>query len=86
MFCQVTDAKYIKDYCIHFRFNDGVEGQVDLLPHLRGEVFEPLKDKELFSKVHLDSWSTIQWPNGADLAPEFLYKLITGKYPDYVRH
>lgn len=86
MFCEVKDVKYLKDYSLHLRFNDGVEGDVDLMPHLKGEVFEPLKDQALFSKVSLDSYSTIQWPNGADLAPEFLYKLVTGKYPDYVRH
>jgi hypothetical protein len=37
-------------------------------------MFEPLKDKAIFSKVKVDEdLETITWENGADLAPEFLY-------------
>ncbi|PSR05108.1 MAG: hypothetical protein BRD50_01835 [Bacteroidetes bacterium SW_11_45_7] len=42
--------------------------------HLWGEVFEPLKDKEVFQNFHLNPW-TIEWENGADFAPEFLHEL-----------
>ena len=40
-------------------------------------MFEPLKDLSLFSQVKLDTeLDTIIWPNGADLAPEFLHELL----------
>jgi hypothetical protein len=71
---KVTDAKYVKDYIVWLRFSDGAEGEIDLQNELFGEIFEPLRDKEIFKQfvLHPD-WLTIAWPNGADFAPEFLY-------------
>ncbi|WP_445768349.1 DUF2442 domain-containing protein [Rheinheimera sp.] len=40
---------------------------------LNGPVFEPLKEITVFRKVSVDpELETVVWPNGADLAPEFL--------------
>ena len=73
MLLHVTDAKYLRDYVIWLRFNDGAEGEIDLTAELEGEVFGPLKDLEQFFKFRVDSeLETIVWDNGADLAPEFL--------------
>ena len=42
---------------------------------LWGEVFEPLKDTDVFRCFRVDTeLDTIVWPTGADLAPEFLYE------------
>ena len=69
----VTKVKYIKDYSLWLSFDDGTEGTIDLCNHLKGLVFSPLKDKEIFNQVMLDDeLRTISWPNGADLAPEVL--------------
>jgi hypothetical protein len=74
---EVADAKYLKDYVIWLRFNDGSQGEVDLKDELTGEVFEPLNDPEFFKNFTLNpEWKTISWPNGADFAPEFLYSLL----------
>ena len=75
MFLHVTAVEYIGDYRLRLKFNDGAGGIVDLEPELYGEVFEPLRDKELFRQVYLTG-RTIEWPNGADLAPEFLYEQV----------
>lgn len=75
MLIKVVDAKYIKDYKIDLTFNDGIRGTVDLKDCFRGPVFEPLKDPEYFKNFSLNRW-TIEWENGADLAPEFLYDLV----------
>jgi hypothetical protein len=74
MILHVTDAKYLEDYRIEVSFNDGKKGTVDLSQSLRGTVFEPLKNKKIFSQFKIDhELDTIVWPNGADLAPEYLY-------------
>ena len=73
----VVAARYLHDYVVWLRFNDGVEGEADLSGELDGEVFEPLKDKATFAQVRFDpELRTITWSNGADFAPEFLRSLI----------
>lgn len=74
MFLHVTSVKYLKDYKLELQFNDGSAGIVDLEDELYGEIFEPLQDTKFFQKVFLTD-RTIEWPNGADIAPEYLYFL-----------
>ena len=75
MFLHVKEARYLQDYVIWLRFNDGAEGEIDLQSELDGEVFSPLRDKRRFRQFRVDpELETIVWENGADLAPEFLYE------------
>lgn len=73
----VVEARYVSDYVVWLRFNDGLAGEVDLGRELYGEVFEPLRDKARFAKVTLHpELGTIVWPNEADFAPEFLHEQV----------
>ena len=75
MFPRIIEARQVRGYVVSVRFQDGVEGEVDLQPQLYGEIFEPLKDPEYFRQFRLDpDLHTLVWPNGADFAPEFLYE------------
>lgn len=69
----IVRAGYNKDYEIELEFNNGVRGVVDLKYDLDQPVFEPLKDINYFKTFKLKSW-TIEWENGADFAPEFLFE------------
>lgn len=74
MFVHILQAKYIEDYRVEVVFNDGRRGIADLEDALRGPVFTPLKEKSFFSKLKVDKeLQTISWPNGADIAPEYVY-------------
>lgn len=74
MIIHVKEARYLYDYVIWIRFNDGAEGEVNLKDELYGEVFEPLKNLEIFKSFKVDpDLETIVWEHGADFAPEFLY-------------
>jgi hypothetical protein len=74
---QVVEARYVRDYVIWLRFNDGLAGEVDLRDELDGPVFEPLRQLETFRSVRIHpELHTIVWPNGADLAPEFLHERV----------
>ena len=71
---RVTDVDYVKDYELLLSFSDGARKLVDLQPYLSGEVFGELLDLEKFVQFGLTGY-TIEWANGADLAPEFLYDI-----------
>jgi hypothetical protein len=73
----ITEARYVGDYTVWVRFEDGTEGEIDLSEELRGPVFEPLLDRSYFARLRVNSETgTVEWPNGADLAPEFLYAKV----------
>ena len=77
MIPKIVEVEQAGAYLIRVRFADGVEGEVDLSQELDGEMFEPLRDRQLFKQSKLDADThTIVWPNGADLAPEFVRSLV----------
>ena len=81
MLKDIVQVRLLGDYRLKIRFEDGVEGEIDVekITNFTG-VFAPLKEKDLFSKVQVNSdWGTIYWPNGADLDPDLLYSEISGQ-------
>ena len=76
----VTEVKVIPPYTLEVHFRDGFCRQVDMTDELWGEVFEPLKDPEFFASAFVDKSGTVAWPNGADIAPEWLYEPDPEKY------
>ena len=73
----VTEAQYLNNYTIKIRFADGTGGIVDLKNELDGEIFKPLRDVNYFKNFTVNpELHTITWPNGADIAPEFLYRAV----------
>lgn len=78
MIPRIVEVIPLEDYRLWLRFHDGTSGTVDLSAELWGPMFEPLKDRELFAQATLHpELETVTWPNGADLAPEFLYQQAT---------
>ena len=74
MIPRIAEMKHTSGYKVWLRFEDGKEGEIDLKRELWGEVFEPLKNMDLFKTARLDrELNAICWKNGADFAPEFLY-------------
>jgi len=80
MFLHVTGVEYLGEYKLKLMFSNGDAGVVDLSTELYGPIFEPLRDVNLFRQVYLTS-RTIEWPNGADFAPEFLYEIAQLSIP-----
>jgi hypothetical protein len=61
-------------------FVDGTAGEVHMqaflrAPEVAGTVFEPLRDPAFLAQAAIVS-GAVQWPNGADLAPDAMYDAI----------
>lgn len=76
MFLEVIKAEYIDEYRLRLFFNNGEVRIADLRSSLKGEVFEPLHDIEMFKRFAIN-FNTVVWENEADFAPEYLYEIST---------
>lgn len=86
MLHDVVEVTHLGDHRLSLRFDDGVEGEIDLGSKLRFDgVFAPLKDPHYFARVRIErDGGTICWPNEADIDPVALYSWITGRaIPEY---
>ena len=76
MFMEVIKAEYIDGFRLLLLFNNGERRIVDLSNSLNGSVYTPLKDIEYFKHFSI-KFNTVEWENGADFAPEYLYEIGT---------
>lgn len=81
---EIEKAIYKGGHSVELVFSDGVQGIVDLADEEWRGLLAPLSDESYFRNFNLDAWPTLCWPNGADFVPEYLYKKVTGHYPDNV--
>ena len=76
IFPEVVKAEYIDGYRLRLSFNNGEVRIVDLEESLKGEVFLPLRNVDFFKRFKI-RFNTVEWENGADFAPEYLYEIGT---------
>ena len=69
-------------YRIWLRYDDGVEGEVDLSDMAGARVFVAWEDHEFFSGVRLGPCRSIVWSDDVDLCGDALYLEITGMTPE----
>lgn len=77
-----VDVRALAPHRIWLRYEDGVEGEVDL-SHLAGDgVFAAWSDPSFFADVRLGSGTSIVWGDDLDLCGDALYMEITGMTPE----
>ncbi len=74
---RIVDVKPKPNYTLALTFDDGIRGEISIADRLFGPMFEPLKDSDFFARVQVDEFGAVCWPNGADLAPDALYRRLT---------
>lgn len=77
---RVTAVNAIPDARLRVTFVDGTAGEVHMKSFLSdasvdGTIFEPLRDPAIFVQAQV-VLGAVQWPNGADLAPDAMYDAI----------
>jgi len=71
---RIVQFQIVGDYTIQILFDDGIEQLINFKPILNGPVFKPLQDLGLFNQVSLNpDFGALEWPNGADIAPNVLH-------------
>jgi hypothetical protein len=60
------------NYQIYVEFDNDECGILNMEPYLDFGIFSKIKDQSLFAKVRV-SFDTIEWGNGIDLDPQFVY-------------
>jgi hypothetical protein len=71
-FIRVKAVEPREQFIVHVRFTNDEERDIDIVPYIRGPVFEALRDPQFFAAVHVEG-GTIAWPNGADIDPDVLF-------------
>jgi len=88
MLKDIVAVKPLADYRLWLRFEDGVEGVVDISQLIQfSGIFAPLQDLATFAQVQIHpELGTIIWQNGADLDPDVLYAIVAkSPIPTYFR-
>ena len=71
---KVTSFEIAGRFTLRVCFDDATEQTIDFEPVLKGELFGPLADPQVFQQVALDTEAhTLLWPNGADFDPATLH-------------
>ena len=73
MLTKLTQIEKLGGFRLRVRFNDGSAGVHDFSAMVRepGSSLEPLRDETYFNRVFLE-FGAPTWPNGFDVAPEWL--------------
>jgi hypothetical protein len=70
---KIIDVKAGENYLLYLLYNKDEIRLLDMKPYLDFGIFNELKDEKLFNTVKI-SFDAIEWGNGADLDPEFLFR------------
>ena len=75
---KVQEVKYIADYTICIKFDDGISGTIQLNDLVQKGVFKVIQDKNQFAKVYTNGYS-IAWSNELEIDATTIYSELTGK-------
>lgn len=69
----IIEVKALKNYMLYLKFETGEEKIYDMKPLIENcELYSKLKNEKYFKDVK-PMYITVEWTNGEDVAPEYLY-------------
>jgi len=72
MYAGITEVHVTDDHKLILTFDNNERRLFDILPYLHIGRFAELRDIEVFKQISV-SFDTVEWQNGLDMDPEFLY-------------
>lgn len=75
---RVTHVEPLPDCRLKLRFDDGVEGVVDLSNLVGQGVFAAWQDVDHFRRVRIGEFGELVWEGEIDLCPDALYLEVAG--------
>jgi hypothetical protein len=75
---RVAHLEVLSGFRLHVRFNDGIEGTVELADFVNSAsagVFAALRDESVFRQARIEL-GAITWPDNLDLAPDAMHREI----------
>ena len=78
MYIGIEEILEIIEYNITIKFSNNEIKSLDMKPFLSKGMYAELVDHNLFNKARI-SFDTIEWPNGVDIDPEFVYEYSKSK-------
>jgi len=79
MYIKISEIKALPNYSLHIKYNNGVEGDIDLSEQVGKGVFHKFEDINFFKKVWIGESGAPTWNDEIDIDPINPYLLITGK-------
>jgi len=81
---KLSEVQALPGYKIRVRYEDGVEGEVDLSQDVGHGVFATWEDLDFFESVHISSHRSIAWSDDIELCADSIYLELTGKTSEEV--
>jgi hypothetical protein len=76
---KLIEIKALENYHLKLKYNDGVEGAIDLSELVGKGIFKKFEDVEFFRNVWIGESGAPTWENELDIDPLQPYLEITGK-------
>lgn len=77
----IVEYKILDNYSIWLKYDDGVNGIIDLSDYLKYPVFAPIQNVKFFNQLKIEGGRNVYWNDVLDLCPDALYIKITGINP-----
>jgi len=81
---KVREVRALPNYRIWVRYEDDVEGEVDLSAYVGKGIFSAWRDPAFFETVHISPHGSIAWNEDIELCADSIYLELTGKKPEEV--
>lgn len=86
MIPKLIEATAKRAYQLHVKFEDCVEGNIDLSGWVGHGMFKVWNNAENFEKFHIDNLGKLVWSDEIDMDPDAFYLELIGKpFEEYAR-